>query len=54
MRRLHKIAQSLLKHMRVDLRCGDVGMTQQLLHGPQVRPVLQQVAGEGMAQDVRR
>ena len=37
----------------VDLRGTDVGVTQQLLHRPQITAGLQQVAGKRMAQHVR-
>ena len=40
--------------MRVDLRRGDVGMAEHQLHAAQVGAALEQVAGEGMAQHVRR
>ena len=46
--------QPLLQHMRIDLRRRNVGVAEQLLHGAQVGAVLQQMAGEGMAQHVRR
>ena len=39
--------------MGVDLRRGDVGMAKQRLQHAQVRPALQQMRGEGMAQHVR-
>ncbi len=44
---------ALVEHMRVDLRRRDVGVAEQILHDPQVGAVLQQMAGEGMAKDVR-
>ena len=39
--------------MGVDLRRRDIGMAEQLLHDAQIGAVLQQMAGEGMAQHVR-
>jgi hypothetical protein len=39
-------------YMRVDLRCRNVGVTEHRLHGPQVGSMRQQVAGEGVAEDV--
>ena len=40
--------------MRVDLRRGDIGMAEHELHAAQVGAALEQVAGEGVAQHVRR
>ena len=37
---------------RVDLRGGDAGMPQKLLHRPQITAGLQQMAGKGMPQHV--
>ena len=37
----------------VHLRCGDVGVTQQLLHSPQITAGLQHMAGKRMPQHVR-
>ena len=54
MMRLDKRLQAGVEHMGVDLRRRNVGMAEQLLDHAQVRAVLQQVRGEGMAQDVRR
>ena len=38
----------------VDLGGGDVGVAEEQLHHPQVGPVVEQVGGEGVAQDVGR
>src|SRR5690606_23639350 len=46
--------EPLLKHMRVDLCRRNVGMAKELLDCPQVRSVLQQMAGKGMTKDVGR
>ena len=46
-------AQLLVDHVGVDLGGGDVGMTQHL-DTAQVGAAFQQVAGEGVAQHVRR
>ena len=51
---LHQPAQALLDDMGVDLRGRDVGMAEKLLHRAQIGPPLEQVAGEGMAQHMRR
>ena len=45
--------QALVEHMGVDLRRGDVGVAEQFLHDAQIGAVLQQMAGEGVAQHVR-
>jgi len=37
-----------IEHVRVHHRRADVGMTQQLLHGPNVVPVLEQVGRKRM------
>ena len=47
------LGQVLKIQPRVHLRGGDVGVAQQLLHGPQVAAGLQQVAGKAVAQHVR-
>ena len=39
-------APALVQHIRVDHRRADIGMAQQLLHGTDVLPSLQQVRGE--------
>ena len=41
-------------HVRVDLRGGQAGVSEQLLHGAQVRPIVQHVGGKGMTELVRR
>src|SRR5436190_1838062 len=46
--------QVLAIDVRVDLRRGDVGVTEHFLYGTKVRPSLQQVRGERMPQRVRR
>ena len=51
---VHQSDQPFLQHMGVNLRGGDVGVAEQLLHGAQVGAVLQKVAGKGVAQHVRR
>ena len=49
----HQRLQPFLQHMGIDLRGGDVGVAEQSLHHAQVGAVVQQVAGEGMAQHMR-
>ena len=49
----HQALQALLQHMGVDLRRGNIGMAEQRLHHAQIGAVVQQVAGEGVAQHVR-
>src|SRR4030095_496017 len=43
-----------LQHVRIDHRRADVRMPEQLLHGPDVRAILEQVSREGMTQRVTR
>ena len=50
----HQALQPLFDDMGVDLRGRDVGVAEQGLHDAQIRAVVQQVAGKGMAQHVRR
>src|SRR5437660_7405987 len=40
--------------MRINLRRRDVGVAEELLHDAEIGSVLQEMAGEGMAEDVRR
>ena len=51
---LHEPPQAFLDHMGVDLRGRDVGMAEKLLHGAQISTPLQEMAGEGVAQHMRR
>src|SRR3546814_10511806 len=51
---LHQRLQALAQHVGVDLRGRDVGVAQHLLQRAQVGAVVQQMAGEGVAQHVRR
>src|SRR6185436_15937030 len=46
--------QALARDVRVDLRGGDVGVTEKELHDPQVGTVVDEVRGESVAQNVRR
>ena len=39
-------------HMRVDLRGGDIGMTEQFLHHTQIRTASEQMRGKRMPQGV--
>src|SRR5438445_11321758 len=47
-------AQVVPVHVCVDLRRGEVRVTQHLLHRPQVRPALEQVRRESVSEGVRR
>src|SRR6476660_3089036 len=49
----HHGARTLVEHVRVDLRGRDVRVPEQFLNHAQVGPILQQVARESVAQDVR-
>ena len=46
-------SQPLFYDMGVDLRRGDVGVTEKLLHRAQVRAPLQEMAGKGMTEHMR-
>ena len=50
----HQALQPLLDHMGVDLRGRDVGVAEQRLHDAQVGAVVQEMAGEGVTQHMRR
>ena len=41
-----------LEHMRRDHRRGDILMSQEFLHGTDIRPLLQQVRGKAVPQGV--
>jgi len=41
-----QLLQPLARHMRIDLRSGDIGMSEQHLHHPEIRPVIQQMRRE--------
>ena len=51
---LDKASQPLLDDVGIDLRGRDIGMAQELLHGAQIGPPLQQMTGKGMTQNMRR
>src|SRR5207302_9233314 len=53
MRREIHLAEVLLGHERVDLRGGHAGMSEELLHHPNVGASLEQVRGEGVPERVR-
>ena len=48
------ILQLLLNHVGVYLCGGDIRMAQHLLDGAQIRPVLQQMGGKGVAEGMGR
>jgi hypothetical protein len=50
----HQALQALFHHMGIDLRGRDIGVAEQRLHDAQIGAVVQKVAGEGVAQHVRR
>ena len=52
-RALHADARPV-EHMGIDHRGADVLVAQQLLHGPNIVAVFQQMCGEGVAQRVTR
>lgn len=47
---LHEAGQ---RHVGITLRCGQARMSEQLLHGSEVRATFQQVGSEGMTQHMR-
>jgi hypothetical protein len=49
----HQTLEPFFEHVGVDLRRRNVGVTEQRLHHAQIRAVVQQVAGEGVTQNVR-
>ena len=44
---------ALVEDVSIDLRGRNVGVAEQILDDAQIRAVLQEMAGEGVAQDVR-
>ena len=52
MRAIH-LLEPFFHYVRVDLRCGDVGVTEHHLHGPQIRAAIQKMRGEAVTQHVR-
>src|SRR5882672_8689360 len=54
MMRLVNLLQPLFHHMGIDLRGGNIGMSQHQLYRPQVGPALQQVRGEAVPQHMWR
>lgn len=48
-----KLFEAGLRHVRVDLRCGNVRVAQHDLDGPKVRVVLHEMSGERVAKRVR-
>ena len=48
-----QLLQSLARHVRVDGRRRDVGVTEEQLDDAQIRAVIEQVSGERMPQHVR-
>jgi len=46
-------AQSLLDHVRIDLRGRDIDMAEHVLQRPEISPAFQQVRRKGMPQRMR-
>ncbi len=46
--------QAHLRHMGVNLRCGQITMPEQHLHHSQIRPMIEQMRGKRMAQCMGR
>ncbi len=53
MRRVVDRLQAVAGEVRVDLRRREVGVPEQLLHGPEVGPTFEEVRGVRMTQHVR-
>ena len=54
MRALDQPAQPIALDMGIDLGRRDIGMAEHLLYAAQIGAVVEQMAGEGMTQHVRR
>src|SRR5262245_63364027 len=50
----HQSRQSLGEHMRVKLRCADIGMPEHLLHAAKIGAMREQMAGESVPQHMWR
>ena len=50
---LYQSLQATGEDMGIDLGCGQRGMAEQGLHYPQVCAIIEQMAGNGMAQHMR-
>ena len=48
------LRQVSVRHVSIDLRGIDAGMTQELLHGADVSAIIQQISSEGVAHNVWR
>ena len=53
MMHIMQLFQPLPRHMRINLRGGYIRMPQKHLHHTQIRAVIEQVRGKGMAQHMR-
>jgi len=47
-----QVGQLIIGQMGVNFRGDQIGMAKQFLNGPQIRPMLQQMGGKGMAEHV--
>ena len=50
--RIEDASQSLSTHVSVYLRSCEIGVAEQLLHGPEIGAPVEEVGGEGVAQGV--
>ena len=48
-----ELAQMLIEDMSINLRGRDIGMAEQHVQHPQIRAMLEQMAGKGVTQHVR-
>ena len=49
----HQRFQPFFQHVRIDLRGRNIRVPEQGLHHPQIRAIVQKMAGEGVTQNVR-
>ncbi len=49
----HEAFEAFFQYMGIDLRGRNVGMTEQRLHDPKIGPVVQEVAGKSVTQNMR-
>ena len=49
----HQSFQTFIRKMRINLCCANISMAEQLLNSSQIGATIQQMAGEGVTQDVR-
>ena len=48
----HQLFEAFFEDVGINLGCRDIGVTKQLLHRAQIGAAIQEMAGEGMPQNV--